>query len=73
MVSIGTLSDYVPVERLGTDCLEVVPLFPPRPPAGVLQPNTIGNLILLFGHITPRTPDIFLLPLVAEIVNLSAR
>ena len=53
-----------PVESLGANRPKLVPLFPPSSPASVLETGAVGNLVLLPGHAFPRTPDVFLSPLV---------
>lgn len=66
----GTKGDG-PVEGLGTDRLELVPLFPPSSPAGVLETGAVGNGVLLPGHVLPGTPDVLLSPLVREVIDLA--
>jgi len=60
-----------PIERFGADRLELVPLFPPSSPAGILETSAVGNCVLLPGHVLPGTPDVFLAPLVREVVDLA--
>lgn len=71
--SIARKTEHAPVQRLGANSLELVALLPPRPPAGVLEPNTIGNLVLLARHRPPRRPDVLLGPVVREVVNANRR
>ena len=60
-----------PIECFWADRLEFVPLFPPSPPAGVLEAGAVGNRVLLPGHVPPGTPDIFLTPFVGEVIDLT--
>jgi hypothetical protein len=62
-----------PIQRLRTDRLELVPLFPPRPPTSILQPDPIGDLVLVSRHRPPTRPDVFLGPIVREIVDADGR
>ena len=64
---------YGPIQCLRTDRLELVPLFPPSPPASVLQTGAVGNCVLLPSHALPGAPDVLLAPLVREVVDLTGR
>jgi hypothetical protein len=60
-----------PVEGLWGYSLEFIALLPPRPPARVLESQPIRDFVLLTGHVSPRPPDVLLLPVVGKVVNLA--
>lgn len=60
-----------PIKSLWRDSLEIIALFPPGAPARVLQTNAVGDFVFLAGHVPPGAPDVLLLPVVGEIVDLS--
>lgn len=61
-----------PVKGLGGDGLELIALLPPCSPRGVLETSAVCDGILLASHVPPGPPDILLLPLVREIIDLAA-
>lgn len=61
-----------PVESLWGDSAEAVALLPPGAPAGVLETDTVGDFVLLAGHVAPGAPDVLLFPVVGEVVDLAA-
>jgi hypothetical protein len=61
-----------PIKRLRTDRLQLVPLFPPGPPTGILEPDPIGDLVLVTSHRPPTRPDVLFRPIVGEVVYADA-
>lgn len=43
----------IPIERLRTNSLELVSLFPPSAPTSIFKTKTVGNFVLLLRHGTP--------------------
>lgn len=60
---------YLPVECFRTDRLELATLFGPSTPTGVLESDSVGNLVLLLGHGLPTAPHVFVSPLMTQIVD----
>ena len=60
-----------PVESLWADGLELVSLFPPRPPTCILKTSAVCDRVLLAGHAPPGTPNVFFAPFMREIVDLA--
>lgn len=54
MVGRGSdVGEGAPVESLWTDGLELVTLLPPGAPGSVLEPDAVGDLVLVPGHVSP--------------------
>ena len=68
-----THTAHVPVKSLRTDRLQLIPLLPPRPPTRILQTHPIGDGVLLARHAPPRPPNVLLLPVVRQIIDLPLR
>ncbi|KAA8652744.1 uncharacterized protein ATNIH1004_001649 [Aspergillus tanneri] len=47
--------------------------FSPSPPESIFKPNALIERFLSGDHITPRGPNIHLLPLMGEIIDVSRR
>ena len=44
---------YGPVECFWGNCAEAITTLPPCAPAGVLEADAVGNLVLLASHVAP--------------------
>ena len=63
----------ITIERLGADRLQIIPLLLPRPPAGVFEPDAVGDLVLVPRHVAPTRPDVLLGPVVGQVVDTYRR
>lgn len=71
--SISCIHQNLPVERLWANGAQLVALLVPCPPACILEADTVSNLVLVPSHVSPRGPNIFLCPIVRQVVDTDGR